>query len=176
VVNHWGDTSETGIAVIGDGAGIAGAKAAEASGHLAGLETAYQMKAISRQVRDSRAAPFEKALRREKAVRPFLDRLFRPAPELLVPRDDRTIVCRCEEVTVGDIREALKLGAAGPNQLKSQTRCGMGPCQARMCGLTVAEIIADHRNEPVEKIGYHRVRPPIIPITVDQLAELELVD
>jgi NADPH-dependent 2,4-dienoyl-CoA reductase/sulfur reductase-like enzyme len=176
VVNKWGDTSETGIAVIGDAAGIAGAKAAEASGHLAGLEAAYQMKAISRQERDRQAAPFKKLIKREKAVRPFLDRLFRPAAELLVPRDDRTIVCRCEEVTAGDIRKALELGASGPNQLKSQTRCGMGPCQARMCGLTVSEIIADHRNEPVGRIGYHRVRPPIIPITVDQLADLEIVD
>ncbi len=175
VVNQWGDTSETGIAVIGDGAGIAGAKAAEASGHLAGLEAAYQMKAISWQERDRQAAPFKKLIKREKAVRPFLDRLFRPASELLVPRDDRTIVCRCEEVTAGDIRKALELGASGPNQLKSQTRCGMGPCQARMCGLTVSEIIADHRNEPVDSIGYHRVRPPIIPITVDQLADLELI-
>ncbi len=175
VVNQWGDTSETGIAVIGDGAGIAGAKAAETSGHLAGLETAYQMKVISRQERDRRAVPFKKLMKREKAVRPFLDHLFRPASELLVPRDDRTVVCRCEEVTAGDIRKALELGASGPNQLKSQTRCGMGPCQARMCGLTVSEIIADYRNEGVDKIGYHRVRPPIIPITLDQLADLELI-
>jgi thioredoxin reductase/bacterioferritin-associated ferredoxin len=175
-VNRWGDTSEPGIGVVGDGTGIAGARAAEAAGHLAGLEAAFQMKAITQDRRDQRAVYFEKLLHREKAVRPFLDRLFRPAIELLVPPDDRTIVCRCEEVTAGEIRKALELGASGPNQLKSQTRCGMGQCQARMCGLTVSEIIADYRREPVDRIGYHRVRPPIIPITVDQLADLELVE
>ena len=175
-VDNWGNTSLESIAVAGDAAGIAGAKAAEASGHLAGLEAAYRLQVISRQERDLRAAPFEKKRLREMAVRPFLDRLFRPDPELLVPRDDRTIVCRCEEVTAGEIRKALKLGALGPNQLKSQTRCGMGPCQARMCGLTVSELIAAYRNEDVSKIGYPRIRPPIKPITVDQLADLELVE
>jgi hypothetical protein len=78
-------------------------------------------------------------------------------------------------VTAGEIRKVLELGALGPNQLKSQTRCGMGPCQARMCGLTVSEIIAEYRNEDISKVGYPRIRPPIRPITVDQLADLELV-
>jgi len=176
LVDKWGNTSEPGIAVAGDAAGIAGAIAAEAAGHLAALEAACQLKVISRQERDLRAAPFEKRLLREKAVRPFLDRLFRPDSGLLVPGDDRTIVCRCEEITAGEIRKSLELGALGPNQLKSQTRCGMGPCQARMCGLTVSEIIAEYRKVDVSKVGYPRIRPPIRPIAVDQLAGLELVD
>ena len=176
LVDNWGNTSQMGVAVAGDAAGIAGAKAAETSGHLAALEAANSLNVISRQERDSIAVPFAKVLLREKAVRPFLDRLFRPDPDLLVPKNDQTIVCRCEEVTAGQLREALALGALGPNQLKSQTRCGMGPCQARMCGLTVAEIIAEYRNEDVDKVGYPRIRPPIKPITVEQLSELELVD
>jgi octopine oxidase subunit A len=176
LVDNWGNSSENGIGVIGDSAGIFGAKTAEASGRVAALEAACRLNAISRHERTLRAAPFKKTLSREKAVRPFLDRLFRPDPDLLVPRNDQTIVCRCEEVTAGQIREALELGALGPNQLKSQTRCGMGPCQARMCGLTVSEIIADYLNEDISKIGYLRIRPPIKPITVEQLSELELVD
>jgi thioredoxin reductase/bacterioferritin-associated ferredoxin len=174
LVDEWGNTSENGISVAGDAAGISGAKAAESSGHLAALEAACRLKVISRQERKLRATPFKKILLREKAIRPFLDRLFRPDPGLLVPRDNRTIVCRCEEVTAGEIRKALELGTTGPNQLKSQTRCGMGPCQARMCGLTVSEIIAEYRNEDVSKVGYPRIRPPIIPITVDQLADMKL--
>ena len=80
------------------------------------------------------------------------------------------------EVTAGQIRKALELGALGPNQLKTQTRCGMGPCQARMCGLTISEIIADYRKEDISRVGYLRIRPPIKPITVEQLSDLELVD
>lgn len=175
-LDKWGNSSEKGIGIIGDAAGISGAKAAEISGHLAALEAAYRLNIISRPERRLKALSFEKRLSREKAVRPFLDLLFRPNPDLLVPRDDQTVVCRCEEVTAGQIRKALELGALGPNQLKSQTRCGMGSCQGRMCGLTISEIIADHRKEDISKVGYLRVRPPMKPITVEQLSDLELVD
>jgi len=170
-----GNTGLRGIGVAGDAAGISGAKAAEASGHLAALEAAVALNVISREERDLKSAPFEKTISREQAVRPFLDRLFRPDPDLLVPRDDQTVVCRCEEVTAGQIREALELGTLGPNQLKSQTRCGMGPCQGRMCGLTVSEIIADYRKVDVSEVGYFRIRPPIKPITVEQLSDIQLV-
>jgi len=176
VVDMWGNTRLSGVRVAGDAAGISGAKAAEASGHLAALEAAFALNIISGEERDLKAAPFRKRLARERSVRPFLDRLFRPDPDLLVPRDDHTVVCRCEEVTAGEIRKALELGTLGPNQLKSQTRTGMGPCQGRMCGLAVAEIIADHRKVDVSEVGCLRVRPPIKPITVKQLSEIQLVD
>jgi len=176
VVDRWGNTRLSGVRVAGDAAGISGAKAAEASGHLAALETAFALNVISDRERDLKGTPFRRQIARERSVRPFLDRLFRPDPDLLVPRDDHTIVCRCEEVTAGQIRRALELGALGPNQLKSQTRCGMGPCQGRMCGLTISEIIADCRKMDISEVGCLRVRPPIKPITVEQLSEIQLVN
>jgi len=175
VVDIWGNTSMPGIGVAGDAAGISGAKAAEVSGHLAALEAAFALRVISEAEKDLKSVPFKKRLSRERAVRPFLDRLFRPDPDLLVPRDDHTVVCRCEEVTAGQIRKALELGTTGPNQLKSQTRCGMGPCQGRMCGLTLSEIIADYRKVAVPEVGYLRIRPPIKPITVEQLSTMRLI-
>ena len=45
-----------------------------------------------------------------------------------------------------------------------------------MCGLTVSEIIADYRGVPMSEVGYFHIRPPIKPITVEQLSALELVD
>ena len=61
-----------------------------------------------------------------------------------MPKGD-TIVCRCEEVTAREISETAALGCEGPNQMKSFLRCGMGPCQGRLCGLTVTELIAEAR-------------------------------
>jgi NAD(P)H-nitrite reductase large subunit len=106
-------------------------------------------------------------------VRPFLDTLYRPPEEIRRPADD-TIVCRCEEVTAGDIRRMVGLGCLGPNQTKSYGRCGMGPCQGRLCGLTVSEIIAAERGVPVAEVGYYRIRPPIKPIVLGELAELKM--
>ena len=53
--------------------------------------------------------------------------------------------------------------------------CMMGTCQARMYGLTLSETIADFRNVDVSDVGYLRIRPPIKPITVDQLSEMKLL-
>ena len=56
--------------------------------------------------------------------------------------------------------------------MKAFLRCGMGPCQGRLCGLTVTELIAEKRGVPPQDVGYYRLRPPVKPITVEELAAL----
>ena len=70
----------------------------------------------------------------------------------------------------------MRLGAQGPNQLKAFTRCGMGPCQGRICGPVVAAIAADVLGKPIAEIGTYRPRAPFKPITVGALADLETPD
>ena len=74
------------------------------------------------------------------------------------------------EVTAGDVRRMAKLGCVGPNQTKTFSRCGMGPCQGRFCGLTVAELLAQSQGCAVPDVGYYRIRPPIKPVTLGELA------
>ncbi len=163
---HWapvadtlGRTDEETILVAGDTGGIAGARAAALSGRLA-----------ARTAAGASPGNLAAALEREKKIRPLLDRLYRP--HTVLPVDEAT-VCRCESITGGDIRRAVRDGAMGPNQLKAFTRAGMGPCQGRMCGLAVAEIIADERGLAIEEVGSYRIRPPIRPLTLGELAAME---
>jgi len=171
-LDPWGQTSLANIFIVGDGGGIAGAEAAALSGRLAALAAAAQLDHIGEAERDRRAVPIRAALDRELALRPFLDRLYRPAQSVLVPAEDEVIACRCEEVTVGRIRQAARLGAQGPNQLKSFTRCGMGPCQGRICGPIVSAVMAETLGKPIAEIGTYRPRAPFKPITVGALADL----
>jgi len=171
--DNWGATSVDCIAVAGDGAGILGAAASESLGRLAALDAARRANRITGQQCDRDAEQDRKALARHASVRPLLDRVFRPTPELLVPDDDVTIVCRCEEVTVGALRAAVADGATDPNSAKLLTRCGMGPCQGRMCGSTVAALIARERGLPIQTIGTGRVRFPVRPLPLSALAALE---
>ena len=97
--------------------------------------------------------------------RVFLDTLFRPAPQFRIPSGD-TIVCRCEEVTAQDILDSVAIGATGPNQLKAYRRTGMGPCQGRLCGLTVTELMAEARGKTPQEIGYYRLRAPVQPTSL----------
>ena len=168
----WGETSLETISIAGDGAGIGGAEAALHCGRLAALHAAWRLGAIESHAEITRLAKGErKALAVHHAARPFLDLLYAPSRAFLNPPDE-TIVCRCEEVSAGAIRGYAKLGCLGPNQTKAFGRPGMGPCQGRYCGLSVAEIIAAARGIPLENVGYYRVRPPIKPVTLGEVSAL----
>jgi len=168
----WGATSIESVAVAGDCGGIGGARAAEHRGRLAGLDAACRLGKIDTAARDRLSAPEQAALAGGAGLRRFLDVLYAPAEEFLVPSRDDVVVCRCEEVTAGELREVAAHGCMGPNQAKAFTRAGMGPCQGRMCGLGVAATIAKARGLAPGDVGHYRVRPPLKPLTVGQLAEL----
>lgn len=165
----FGRSDIEGFFVAGDGGGIGGARAAELQGELSALAALESLGRIDGTTLEREAAATLSALEAELAIRPFLDALYRPAEPWLRPADE-VVVCRCEEVTAGEIRRVAKLGCSGPNQMKSFTRCGMGPCQGRMCGLTVSEILAEKNAQSPEQTGYYRLRPPFKPITLGQLA------
>ncbi len=80
--------------------------------------------------------------------------------------------CRCEEVRAGEIRALARQGAQGPNQAKVFSRAGMGPCQGRLCGLTVCETMAAETGRDPEAIGYMRVRMPVKPVPLAAMADL----
>jgi NADPH-dependent 2,4-dienoyl-CoA reductase/sulfur reductase-like enzyme len=168
-VDAWGESSQPGIFIAGDGAGIGGARAATLSGKLAGLQVAHQLGLVEQSQRDRLARPVRNARDRHLAIRPFLDAYYRIAENALVPADD-TLVCRCEEVTAAQIRSLVTLGCSGPNQAKAFVRCGMGPCQGRFCAATVENIFAQQRATNVADIGRFSARPPLKPITLGQLA------
>jgi NAD(P)H-nitrite reductase large subunit len=105
------------------------------------------------------------------AARPFLEAAYPPYAGALSPADS-TIICRCEEVTAGDIRATAKLGCLGPNQTKAFGRAGMGPCQGRYCGLTVTRLLADANGRTPDQTGSYRIRAPIKPVTLGELSQL----
>ncbi|MFW7343007.1 NAD(P)/FAD-dependent oxidoreductase [Pollutimonas sp. H1-120] len=170
--DEWGQSSQPGVFIAGDGAGIAGARAACLRGQLAGLGVARHMGKMDDAQASKLASPIRDQLARELALRPLLDAMYPPRANTASPSDD-TIVCRCEELTAGDIRACAKLGQPGPNQIKSFTRAGMGPCQGRQCGYTIANILSEAQQRPVSDVGFYRIRPPLKPLTLGELASLD---
>ncbi len=170
ITNPWAETSVPGLLTAGDNAGIGGAEAAGLSGRIAALGCAQALGFMDVAARGRAAAPLRARHARLLASRPFIDTLFTPVS---VPPDDATLVCRCEEVSAGAIREAVRLGCLGLNQLKAYTRCGMGPCQGRMCGTSAGEILALARGLHPRDIEPFRTRFPARPLTVGELATLD---
>jgi len=171
VLDAWGQAGD-GLFVAGDAGGIGGATAALHAGRIAAAAMLHALGRVDAAARDALAAPERRALSRHLAVRPFLDLRYRPAPGLLAP-PDAVLVCRCEEVTAGQLRQAARQGAQGPNQAKAFTRAGMGPCQGRICGTLTACVMAGSLGVTPGDVGHANVRPPLKPITVGELSEAE---
>lgn len=165
-----GQSSVSGLYIAGDGAGIGGATVALARGRVAANAALIALGKTGLEGALANARAEEARMGRG---RDFIDAVYRPAEQFRIPTGD-TIVCRCEEIRASDILGAVDIGATGPNQLKTYLRTGMGPCQGRLCGLTVTELMAKARNTTPEKIGYYRLRAPVKPLTVKELADLPL--
>ncbi|MDO4545548.1 MAG: (2Fe-2S)-binding protein [Bacillota bacterium] len=84
--------------------------------------------------------------------------------------DDDMLVCRCEEVTVSEIKQAIKDGARDVTGVKRRTRAGMGLCQGRTCEKMVQAILKQELGESPEEISSSTPRPPVRPITFGSLA------
>ncbi|MCK5425089.1 MAG: FAD-dependent oxidoreductase, partial [Emcibacter sp.] len=171
--NEWGETSCGGIFIAGDGGGIDGAVAAEALGRLAAYEALSQIGYIRNAKRNNLARPARKLLNKQRRVRPLLDILFPPPRYAIDKVNSDTIICRCMEITAGEITNAVRGGCKTPDQVKSYCRSAMGPCQGRMCGLSVAALIAKETKQSPLQVGYHNIRAPIKPIMLSELATLE---
>ena len=136
---RMGRTSLPTIAIAGDGGGIAGAAAAALSGRLAALDAAAALDKIDAAERDRRAAPIRAALAPRAGDPPVSRRALPPGRRRCsCPADAGDRLPLRGGRPPAQIRRAARLGAQGPNQAKAFTRCGMGPCQGRICGPIVA--------------------------------------
>jgi len=162
-------TALPGVYIAGDCAGISGAAAAELSGRLAGLRAAHDLGALTADRFERLARPVRARLRRAETFGNAISRLMTVRPGLARAIPDETIVCRCEEVTRATIDRAARAGAEDVNQLKSTTRCGMGPCQGRMCAETAGQLVAMARAGSRAEAGQWTARAPLRPLTVSEL-------
>ncbi len=168
-----GRTNMPNIFVTGDGGFVHGAKSAEYKGMLTGLTIAKEMQRISNDEYRKYAEPVKEDLHKELLPRPYIDAMYAPRKNLfLMP--DSTLVCRCEGITAGQIRNMISAGYTDHNEIKAIIRCGMGPCNGRMCSSAVHELIIKGAGIEPQKARQHRTRPPVKPVTLGELANATL--
>lgn len=176
-LDSFGRTSEENIYIAGDSGFVHGAVAAEKKGQLAAFSIAADLDRLPRGVKKFHGMvhPIMKSLKRELSPRPFVDMVYRPRPNLYA-MDGETLVCRCEEVTARQIRTAISQGMKTPEMVKSITRCGMGPCQGRMCSTALAELIAEETGEKMTALSPLSIRPPVRNLPVGQLVRMTFLE
>jgi NAD(P)H-nitrite reductase large subunit len=86
----------------------------------------------------------------------------------MITRD--TIICRCEDITYGEVLDAIEMGVTSLNEMKRFLRAGMGPCQGRTCGRLIQQIIVQKTGVKPEEIEPMTHRPPLKAIPIKVLA------
>ncbi len=159
--DNAGRSSVKGVYLAGDGAGIMGADAAEMAGELAALTLLADS---GHTVDAARVAELQVKLAAIERFRHGLETAFPFPVDWAAQTLDETVVCRCEEVSAGDIRAVVSDGHWEMNRVKAMCRVGMGRCQGRMCGLAAAEIVAHSSGRELASIGRLRGQAPIKPL------------
>ena len=168
-----GAASRPGVLVAGDCGGIGGARVALAQGTLAGIEAARRLGHLSAGEAAARGADARKALDRALGFQRALWRLFAAPPlDALVTAD--TVICRCEGVTAGALRDLVAGGDDDLGVIKRTTRAGMGRCQGRYCGAALARACAEsaeRRGSGSDERGWFTPRFPVKPVPAAALAK-----
>jgi NADPH-dependent 2,4-dienoyl-CoA reductase/sulfur reductase-like enzyme len=162
-------TDRPGIFVAGDGAGIAGVLVAKMQGTIAGLSAAVHIGELSVDRAVQMGLPQLKQLESMGRFRRAMDRIYRIQPDLYATVTDDTIVCRCESITAGEIRQAIRQGTMNLNDIKKRTRSGMGYCQGTNCQPAIAAMLTREFGADPEKIKMVTTRPPARPIPLSLL-------
>jgi bacterioferritin-associated ferredoxin len=161
-----------GVYFTGDGQDVHGADAALLKGHLAGIDAARMLGAVSAAEAKYRSYGACNKLKGLLFARAYAHALFEFDPAMYqVP--DETTICRCEQITAGQVKNAIQEGCLDVNDIKTRTRAGMGQCQGRMCGQAVAEIAAATLHISPDRPGMLSVRPPLRPVPMREFCEYE---
>jgi NADPH-dependent 2,4-dienoyl-CoA reductase/sulfur reductase-like enzyme len=146
-VDDWQQTSVPDIYCAGELTGIGGVELSLVEGQIAGYAAAGQKGEVRGHV---------KQRRKLKAFSESLNQTFALRDELKSLASPDTMVCRCEDVPLKSLQ-----GRHSWREAKLQTRCGMGPCQGRICGAATQFLLG---------WNVESMRPPLFPARVSSLA------
>jgi NADPH-dependent 2,4-dienoyl-CoA reductase/sulfur reductase-like enzyme len=168
------ESSREGIFAAGEITGIGGAGKSAVEGELAGLSIVRAVKggndaALMRQIVACR-----RARAHELAFARYLNAQFAsPLRELrmrLAAIPDETVVCRCEDTRMGDVRRAVQHYGCSAGAVKKATRLGMGICQGSVCRPFLQDLLLAECGGPVESLSGPSIRFPLRPVSLGVLA------
>ena len=158
-IEEDGRTDVPGVFVVGDGADLGGSRVALARGALAGAAAARNLG-----LQAPEPAASLGALRRAQSFQRALWSIYQAPPVRLDQVPDSTLLCRCEDISFGSVREQIAAGHDTLAAIKRNTRLGMGRCQGRYCAVTAARLVNETTGRENHADQYFAPRPPARPV------------
>ncbi len=167
------ETSVAGIFAAGEVTGIAGALKSLNEGEIAALAILYRLGRVSESAYRVRLDRLNRQRAHHLRFGRYFNSLYRLPAQAYLDIPDETVVCRCEDVTAGEIRQAVAAGYDKPGSLKLAGRCAMGDCQGRTCAPIIYDLLAAQTGRPAADQSPFVIRPPVKPAAIDSLASLD---
>ncbi len=158
-----------GVFAAGEITGVAGGKKSFIEGRMAGWSILRRRGEITESEYESRMMPPRRERARQLAWGRFLHDLCQVPDGAWRSIPDETIICRCEDVTAGELRRKMAEGFDTFGALKKATRCGMGMCQGRTCGPILMEMVRAWGDRVSMPEGPVPVRAPVKPVRLSAL-------
>jgi len=163
-------SSQSRVYLAGDVTGVGGKSLADLQGKIAGISVAEQLGYISMEQANLQRKSLKTAIRREERFARWLWNRYPIRQGLLDVIDEDTVICRCENVTAGMLKQGLELGARDLKGIKLRTRLGMGSCQGRYCMVNSVLLISQKTGIPPEELSFPSVRPPVAPVRLKNIS------
>ncbi len=168
-VNDELETSIETVFSAGETTGIGGAEKSLIEGKLSAYSVLKKLNKIDNNIYVGKTSKLKKKRENYLKYASYLNSVFSINDNLYKSIDKDTIICRCEDVSFKEIKEAYNAGFDSLNSLKVFTRSGMGNCQGRTCGPIITEIIKAHNNGKIPE--QFKIRKPAKPVSLSSLTE-----
>ncbi|MBI2831902.1 MAG: FAD-dependent oxidoreductase [Chloroflexi bacterium] len=169
--DSYAETTIQGVFTVGECAGVRGALVAAEEGRLAAIRACQQLGRLSEDEARRKSVSVVKRLKKLTGFESALGKMFAMRSGLFAQIPDETVICRCEEITAGEIRSAIAEGLTSIDEIKAVTHAGMGPCQGRICETIVSEMVSIQTGRPPEEVRPHTPRPPVKPLVLGSFAQ-----
>ena len=171
-----GRTSVPTVWVVGDAGGVKGAYVAGALGSLAAAEVLADLGVVTGEENRSARNAARRLLQRHVKFQRHLENLYRARPLATQLARETTLVCRCESVPLGELRNSFGDGAATAGAAKRLTRAGMGKCQGRYCSPSVLALAAEASGRRPDEFSGFAPQAPVRPVLISEVAGSVLGD
>lgn len=172
-VNEGLETSKENILAAGEITGVGGALKSINEGKIAAITILNKFEKINKNDYQRQLKKLTKERKHHMKFVDYFNSLYKIPERAVRDIPDDTVVCRCEDITMADIKKGIDMGFTTPRGLKTAVRISMGNCQGRTCGPVIYDILRFLAKQEPEDIGPFYARPPLKPVSIGALANYE---
>lgn len=165
------ETSVENVFAAGEITGIGGAYKSIHEGELAANSILYRLDKMGKRDFDKKQSRMIRKRKHDLKFGTLFNLLYRVPMGSVLEIPDDTIVCRCEDVTMGEVKKAVNMDFKVPGSLKISVRTGMGNCQGRTCGPVIYDILTALTGQMPAQLGPFSARPPVKPVSIGSLID-----